>query len=307
VSLDQCLQDMCKKDSLLNYSTMVELSGLSALESRRFKEAWASVPTEQKLRIILRLVEMAENNPELHFTAVFEVSLRDENPEVRMNAISGLWEEEHRSIIPSLIDILVNDPSLQVRAKAATALGTFASLAQDGKLVLRDCELIMSSLMDALEDQEESDEIRRCALESVAPFDSLRIREYMKWAYDSADIEWKCSSLLAMGRTGQPEWAAYVIKEIDNPESVVRYWAANACGALGEGESVALLVPLLEDEDVEVRLEAVNALGNIGGPLAKRALNICMQSGDLALEDASREALEIIVSMEDPLAFESGL
>ena len=44
-------------------------------------------------------------------------------------------------------------------------------------------------------------------------------------------------------------------------------------------------------------------LGKIGGPLAKRALRRSLKVGDSVLEDAAREALEDIQSMEDPLGF----
>ena len=305
MSLDRCLQDMRKKDALLSYSMLIELSSLSSAEMQQFKETWAAVSSKRRLMIIQRLVEMAESNPELHFAAVFKACLKDGDDEVREHAISGLWEEEHRTIVPCLVEMLTSDPSNQVRAKAASALGKFASLAQDGKLLHKDCELVKSSLMQALENEEENTEVRRCALEAVAPFDTSQIREYINWAYGNDDNQWKCSSLYAMGRTGKSEWSQYVIKEMSSPESIIRYGAANACGELGEEEIVPNLISLLQDEDVQVQLAVVNALGNIGGPLAKRALSRCVKIGDPTLEEASREALEIVEAMEDPLAFKS--
>ena len=305
MSLDRCLQDMLKKDALLSYSMLIELSSLSSVEMEQFKETWATVSSKRRLMVIQRLVEMAENNPELHFAAVFEACLKDGDEEVREHAISGLWEEEHRSIVPCLVDMLTSDPSRQVRAKAASALGKFASLAQEGKLLHKDCELVMNSLMQALENEEEDTEVRRHALEAVAPFGTSQIREYIRWAYNNDDIQWKCSSLQAMGRIGESEWSHYVIKEMSNPESIIRHGAANACGELGEEKAVPSLISLLQDEDVQVQLAVVNALGNIGGPLAKRALDRCVKMGDPTLEEASREALEIVEAMEDPLAFHS--
>ena len=57
------------------------------------------------------------------------------DPEVREKAIEGLWEDEDRLLISTLCDLTKDDPSPKVRAAAAMALGKFAILAQDGKLL----------------------------------------------------------------------------------------------------------------------------------------------------------------------------
>ena len=55
------------------------------------------------------------------------------------------------------------------------------------------------------------------------------------------------------------------------------------------------------DADAEVKMAAVWALGQIGGPESRRVLEICVEVGDEALQDAAREALEEIEYMEEDI------
>jgi HEAT repeat protein len=268
---------------------------------------WFDVAPQRRSKVVEGLAEMAENTAELDFTSVFKLCLKDSDEAVRQNAIGGLWEFEDRSLILSLVELLKSDSSEQVRASAATALGKFSSLAQDGKLLSRDGDVVMASLMGALKDEGEWREVRRRALEAVAPFNSPDIEQYIHWAYDWEDIDLKCSSIYAMGRTGNPRWLTFLFKELQDPRPPIRYEAANACRELDQEDAAPYLIPLLQDDDFQVQLAAIGALGEIGGTLAKRALRRCLKGGDPVLEDAVRDALENIKAMEDPLAFNTEL
>ena len=249
------------------------------------------------------MVEMAEDNAELDFSSAFKLGLRDPDEVVRGKAITGLWEFEDRSLILSLVEMVKSDASAQVRAAAAMALGKFASLAQDGKILPRDADLVKDTLTLVLQNETEWTEVRRRALESVAPFNTAGLTEYINWAYTSDDLKLMCSSIYSMGRTGESKWLSHLFRELQNPNPSVRYEAASACGALDDEEAAPHLIPLLQDDDIHVQLAVIDAFGEIGGGLAKKALKRCLKDGDPALEDASSDALEKIQSLEDPLTF----
>jgi HEAT repeat protein len=81
-------------------------------------------------------------------------------------------------------------------------------------------------------------------------------------------------------------------------DAEMRYEAARACGALQIAGAVARLSRMTADTDAEVKLAAVEALGLIGGPEARRVLEICAEMGDAALQDAAHAALEEVEYME---------
>ncbi len=303
MSLDTCLEHIADQDTALSYPTLTDLSDLSPSDLGQFARTWARVSVARKCEVIEGLVEMAEDNAELEFSAIFKVGLKDPDRGVRERSISGLWEYEDRSLIGTLVAILDSDKSGEVRAAAAVALGRFAALAQDGKLLQKDADAVRCALLAALTNVEEWLEVRRRALESVASFRVEDVNGYIRWAYDSDDLKLKCSSIYAMGKTGEPAWLDLLVRELQNPNPPVRYEAANACGEMDDEEVAPHLIALLHDDDSQVQLAAVGALGEIGGSLAKKALVRCVKREDPVLEDAARNALENIRTMEDPLGF----
>ena len=305
MSLDSSLQQIAEGSGTLSYQALFELSDLSPGELGRFARTWFKVPSQRREEVIGRLVDMAEENPELDFGSVFKLCLKDPDAGAREKAITGLWESEDRSVIPTLVDMLKSDSSGQVRSSAAMALGKFASLAQDRKILSRDGELVQGSLMEALKNEQEWLEVRRRALESVAPFNTSEVPKYIQWAYESDDTKLGCSSLFAMGRTGDPQWLPTIIRELQNPNPPIRYEAANACAEIDDEEAAPHLIPLLHDDDAQVQIAAISALGELGGSLAKRALKRCLKIGDPIMEDAARNALENITALEDPLGYQN--
>ena len=305
MSLEPFIQSLADPSAEVPSGDFIELSDLSPGELGVFARTWFTIPTDRQLWIVSTLVELAEDSAELDFHGIFKMCLKDGDEAVVEKAMEGLWEQEDRSVIPSLIDILLSNRSPAVRAAAAVALGKFPLLVQEGKLLPKDRDSVHDSLMAVLEDSDQPPEVRRRSLESIAPFNTGDIQRYVTWAYNNGDLKLKSSSIFAMGRTGEPSWLPLLIKEIQSPEPAIRYETANACGELGEEDAVPHLITLLEDDDYQVQLAGINALGQIGGPLAKKVLQHCVQEGDASLEEAARAELQNIEFTEDPMAFSS--
>ena len=302
MSFELILESMKDPAADLAASELHEVSDLSPEELGRFTGVWVTLPAERQRDMLSAMTGLAEQNAELDFSPIFKTCLKaSEYDEVLAIAIEGLWEHEDRSIIPGLIEVLNSDRSAMVRAVAAQALGKFPVLAQEGKLLAKDGDLVYESLLGPLEDEDEYLEVRRRCLESIAPFNTDDIEGYVIWAFNSEDQDLKSSSIYAMGRTGEVAWLPTLIQELGDSDPAVRYETAQACGELGEEGAVLHLVDLLEDEDSMVQLAGIAALGKIGGPLAKRVLLDCASRGDDWLEDAAKAELENIEFLEDPL------
>ena len=303
MSLDRCLQDIAEVGKPLRHVYLIELSSLTPQEMEKFLGTYSDITSERRREVVAALVELAEDNAELDFGAVFRACLKDPDDEVREKALSGLWEEEDRGLIPELLELLRSDPSHRVRSAAATALGTFVELAAEGKLLSKDREMVKEYLMQVLKDSEEPLDVRRRGLEALAPLNTGEIREYIRWAYNSPQAELQCSAFYAMGRSGEADWLPLVLRGLSSEDPSVRYEAVNACGVLGEEEAIPHLIRLLEEDDLEVQLATIQALGEIGGPLAKKALKRCIRTGDASVEEVAMAALEKVEVLEDPLAF----
>ena len=305
MSLESFLELLAETSTDVPSSGFIELSDLLPDELGIFARTWFGIDVERQRWMISTMVELAEDNAELDFGAIFKMCLKDDDEAVLEQTMEGLWEQEDRSIIPGLLQILHSDKSPRVRSAAAMSLGKFSLLVQEGKLLPKDKESIHNSLMMALNDADQHVDIRRRSLEAVAPFNTGDIRKMVSWAYESEDLALKSSSIFAMGRTGESTWLPLLIKELQSPEPAIRYETAQACGELGEDDAVPHLISVLQDDDYEVQLAGITALGKIGSSLARKVLLHCVKEGDAALEEAARTELQNMESLEDPMSFSS--
>jgi HEAT repeat protein len=303
MSLSRYLQEIAKEERPLRYGALVALSSMSRAEMERFAETWRDLSPQRQRQLLSRLVEMAEENVELDYNSIFLMCLRSPDSEVREKAILGLWEFEDRSLIGPLLEILSTDVDPKVRSVAAVALGKFAILAAEGKLSAREADRIENALLDVLKSERECTEVRRRTLEAAAPFNTHTVQEFIRRSYESDDLNLRCSALHAMGRTGEPRWLRYLLRELRSPSPALRFEATSACAELGGESSVPHIVPLLDDDDPQVQIAAVRALGEIGGVMATRALRRCLRSDDLTVQEAARQALDEIEVLENPLSF----
>lgn len=303
MSLEKYLDELGDKEQPIRHAGLGILSGLSEQEMPVFRKAWETYEVPRKIGVLTKLVDIADDNVDMDFTSIFRACLKDSHELVREKALMGLWECDDRSLIMPLISLLKDDPSEAVRAASAMVLGKFASLAEDGKVLAKDGQRIRDALLEVIENASESSEVKRRAIEAVAPFNTPRIHKIIDDAYRSNDQKVKQSSLYAMGKSCDPAWLPVIVKELGSDNPAMRYEAANACAELGEEAAVPHLIELLKDDDPQIQVAAISAMGAIGGSLSKRALQRCLKLEDEPLREAAEEALVNMGVMETPLSF----
>ena len=301
--LDNLLELLSNPANEIATSEFAVLSDLTHAELESFRDIWDQCGEDQQTWIISTLVEMTEESTELDFCSIFKLGLKSNQEIVVSKCIGGLWEYEDRSIIPEFIEILCSNNPPDLRASSAEALGKFASLSQDNKLLQEDANIVYESLISILSDENEHMEVRRRSLESASGFNGEEIEEYIKWAYSSGDSDLKSSSIYAMGQSGETIWLPILLIELKSIEPFIRYESARACGALGEDDVVPHLEELLQDEDTEVQLAAIESLGNIGGNVAKQILSRLIDDCEPEFEQSVALALESAEFLQDPMAF----
>ena len=303
MALKHYLVELSDSAQPLKHSGLIQLSSLTADELRIIRDTWPRIPQKRRSHLLSVMTALADDNVDLDFTAIFKLALRDQDPEVRKQAIHSLWECEERSLLSAFLKLLECDPVEQVRAATAQALGHFAALAEHEKLLPHDRERIRRALMAVIHNPEESMLLRRRALEAVSPLNDEDVTALIESAYKHQDPKMRESALYAMGLTANPRWLPTLVKETHNGDPAIRYESASACGRIGEEVAVPHLLPLLHrDEEPQVRLSTIQALGTIGGGVAKKALDACLRSPDDAVKEAAGRALEALEADEDPLS-----
>jgi len=286
----------------LKATKLVRLSHLTNEQREEFLEFWSQIEAKRRGQVVHRLVDLAEDNIELNFDAIFLACLSDADPEVRAEAIRGLWEYDQRDLIEPLISLLGTDDDVGVRAEAALALGRFVLQWEFGSLRERYFRQVEEALRRAIADDVEELEVRARALEAIGACSLPWVRQAIDRAYRSDSHRLRVSAIHAMGRNCDLSWLPTLLQELKSGDPEMRYEAALACGSLAEEVAVPHLAPLIEDEDAEVRAATIAALGEIGGREAKALLLRYANHHSESVREAVREALSLVDFDQDPLS-----
>jgi hypothetical protein len=290
-SLDTLLGELNQAPKMPSQASLYCLSNLEANDVARVHEVWVCLPIPLRQQITIRLAELAEVDFEVNFNEVFRLGLADEDAEVRTTAIEGLWEDSDVSLIPLLIARLKEDEDARVRAAAATSLGRFILLGELGKIHVDFYTPAYDALLAAYQDEETVD-VQRRALESLAYAESELVTDLIREAYAAPEEKMHISAVFAMGRNADTCWANHVRQELFQPNPELRYEAARACGELELRQAVPDLEELIDDVDSEVQEAALWALGQIGGNRARQILVRCCKSPNEATRIAAEAALQ---------------
>jgi HEAT repeat protein len=303
VSLEDYLRELADSSTPLAVARLVNLSHVVPDEASAFEEAWRGADVHRRRQVMRQLIELAEDNVELNFDAVFRVGLSDSDAEVRRSGIRGLWEYKERDLIPTLVALLLTDVDQTVRAEAALALGRYALRAEFDEIRASDASIVDDALRRTIADPEQTTEVKARAVEAVGVRSQPWVHQVIEDAYHSGQHRLRVSALHAMGRNCDARWLSTLVRELKSDDAEMRYEAATACGSLGDEAAVPHLLPLFKDDDAEVQEAAVQALGQIGGQEAKRALEDCLASPEERVRDAALAALAEVDFGEDPLDF----
>jgi len=299
----ELLSDLCDASSDVSVSALTDLSDLDDGDAGELAKRWAEIETDRRRWIVRELIDLAEDNVELNFNAVYLQSLDDGDAEIRRDSVRGLWEYEKPDVIPRLVSLMESDDDVAVRAEAAQALGRFVVANANGGLRDRHFEAIEEGLKRVLANAAESIDVLTRALESIGAHDAPWVRQGISEAYESGDRRLKTSAVHAMGRSCESRWLPLVIREMTSDEPEVRYEAAIAAGSLADEAAVPRLIELTGDEDEEVAQASVSALGEIGSVEARRVLQEIVDGESEALSEAAKAALAEIRFEENPLSF----
>ncbi|MFO7698317.1 MAG: HEAT repeat domain-containing protein [Anaerolineae bacterium] len=291
-TLNALLAALADESRAVRVLDLAEISDLARSEVATFRASWDGLSSARRLELMRAMVEQAEANIHLNFHVVLRACLADDDPQIRVLAIEGLWEDEKIGLVRPLIELLSEDPAVEVRAAAATSLGRFVLLGVLGEIADAHAQEIEVALRAAWERFAEPVAVRRRALESLAYSSSSALQEMIHSAYYDEDELMRQSAVFAMGRSADARWARIVLTELHNHQPAMRFESAIAAGEMGLRAAVQPLIGRLDDPDAGVRQAAATALGKIGGPAARRALLALLGGGDEALAQAAEDALD---------------
>ena len=290
MSVEQFLSDF-RPGEETDEETLAELSGIANAEARTLSRKWLGWTDDEVLHLHTKLADLAEEDSSMEFECVFKAGLSYRDGRVRSVSAHALAETGDTTAVSRIIDLFNDDEDPDVRAAAATAMGSFAMLASEGRLSERVRTRIFDALASVLEKGDTPQEIWRRALEAAGPFDDPRVARYIERGKVSDAPEFQRSVLIAIARTSDPRWLDHVTQQLESADSSVRFEAVNALGEIGDEPDAFYLEEPLDDQDLMVQLAAVAAAEKMAGPTAKQLLKIATESPEPGVAKAASDAL----------------
>ena len=291
------------------YSTLSELSGIDKSDAQELTEYLSFWNPEQVRELYARLTSLMEGDLQMEFDSIFIEGVDSDDDVTRSLSVTGLAESTHPSLLRILLRLLRNDDSEDVRIAAALGLSRMATLAHEDKIQSRQAVDLQAMLTECFNDELETSDVRRRALEALAIFQGEAIEAYIEIAYEESEDDeeegthMRESAIHAMGRNSSPKWTEIIVEELENADASCRFEAAIALGNLGNEEHLGHLMELMDDTDIEVQTAAVRAIGFIGGTQAQRTLRNLLTSTEPAVVEAAKESLRY-VDVEDMSMFD---
>ncbi len=303
MSFESTLSDISDASKRLSSEQFISISNLDEDETRLFSEPWLGVSSERRLGIVTQIADLAEDNVELNFDTVFELGLSDNEELIRIAAVRGLHENDGLDLMARYIEMLRNDPAVEVRRESAIALGRYALLAALDNLDPHALAEVRDALFESIENLEEDERVRARAIEAAGALGGEETENLIESIYREEESLWlRVGALDAMGRSAEEVWTPLLIGEMSNLAPEMRHAAAFAAGEIGAVDAIQpLKVLAISDPDREVQMVSIRALGEIAGDHARVALKSILFEGDDDLREAVEEAMARIDFDEDPM------
>jgi HEAT repeat protein len=279
-------------------------SDISPLELQTLMDVWSRVKPERKLSLLEGLLTLAGRDTLVNFDDFARSILNDPDASTRVYAQRLLDECDDVKLVPAYIDLLKNDPDVNVRAEAANALNLFVDLGELEEISEETYGEIQSALLESARGEKEA-KVRRRAVESLGWSSNPEVVELIESAFEG-NIDWKVSALTAMGRSADDRWEDRVLRCLIDEDDRVRKAAVQSAGMLGFKSARLPLLRMLEsEENDEVMSAAIWSLSQIGGEDVQTYLEALLDKAeDEDLIEFLEEALDNLAFTEDLDRFE---
>ena len=186
-------------------------SDITPADLEAIKEVWPQVAVSRKVNLLQDLETMMEAETLLSCDDFARFALEDEDPNVRSNAISLLWECEDPRLAARFGEILSTDSSELVRTAAAAALGKFTLMGELDEISKEIYEDLIEILHKSYA-KEEFDIVRQEILRTLSYNGEKRIQAMIQQAFTSGDKDWMIAALESMGRSADHHWKDHVLE-----------------------------------------------------------------------------------------------
>ncbi len=309
VLFNDIITALCDEQKPFPPQYLHRFTDLHGEELESLKNIWHVISKTRKTNLLVDLIDLAAAETLVCFDEIGKIAVYDPETTTRILGVHLLAISEDFHIIPVLINLMKNDPDVEMRASATRALGRFVYMGEVEDISEEKYGTIMDALLEVM-DKNEEPLVQRKALESAGYSSRKEISKLIDQANKDPDPEWKVSAVIAMGLSADEKWSSEILKCISSPAPDLQTAAITAAGELELRDAQKPILGLLQAgiDDFDTRSAAINALARIGGEGVRDTLEELLEKAEdedeaLLIENALDE-LEFTESFPTDKMFE---
>jgi len=290
INFNKIVDALLDDDADFPIAYIIRLSDIPKPDLEKLRRSWNLISPARKVILMENIEVVHESEITSNFEDIAILALDDGNATVRTSGVRLFSDYENSYYVNKFIDMLENDPDIGVRSQSAITLGKYLYLAEVEKIDSKYRDQINDVLLRILRSNENV-LVRQKALESFGYSSHDEVKEFIYTAYNSGDYNWLSSSLEAVGRSADDQYASLVLPMLAHPEMRIQRCAVYAAGELELSSAKKLLLKMVMelDQDEDLWVEAVSALSKIGG-------DGILEVFERLLDDSSTEEEELFLS-----------
>ena len=282
----------------LSFGTLTEftkaLSDIAPAQLKPLLEIWDDVSLSRRHALLAHLKRELDINLLYNFNAIARPLLHDEDGITRAYAIRLLADYEREDLIPTFIDIALNDSEIETRTDTISLLGFYVYYGELDEVSDESLKKIEETLLHIAQNGKNT-KTKQYAVEALGFSSREEVPALVERAWQEKTALWKASALFAMGRSYDSDrWQEQVLEGLVHENEIVRLAATKSAGNLSLDLARPILLNNLREEQDEVVLRAsIWSLSEIGGEDVREYL--------LSLLDQLEEEDEQEAFLEDAL------
>lgn len=301
-SSDEVINNLLDSNTPFNPQFLHFFSDISLDDLDKIKSIWPEVNRDRKYNLLGNLKSLMKANTLVSCDDIGYFALQDDDPRIRSQAISLLWECSDINLISIFTNFLQNDSNFEVKASAAAALGKFVLLGELEEIPEESANMVQDLLITEYI-KTENDPTKQRILESLGYSSNKKVNQFISDALKKDDKKWQLSALFAMSRSANNIWEKVVVEKLTDLDPDIQIEAIKAAGELEIESAKELIIEYMESStpDEEIHTQAIWALSKIGGNDIRELFEEMVEEND---DDEKTDMLEMAM---DNLDFNNGI
>jgi HEAT repeat protein len=273
-------------------------SDITQEDLAKVKKVWPRVSQQRKVKLIQELENLMQIDTLISCDDFGLFALDDDDPIIKSEAISLLWECMDLNLASRFINILQEDKDPDLSAAAAAGLGKFVLLGELEEIPQKQAKKVLDTLIQKYLSSQNS-LLQQSILESLGYASNEQIASFIIEALNQPEKEWIISALFAISRSANEDWAKVVLDKLNDLDPDIQLEAIKAAGELEITDAKDTIIEILElslPED-EIHLQAIWSLSMIGGAdvrnLFEKMLEFSDSEKEIAMIEMALENLEL--------------